>query len=122
MEGVDDQIPNDNYDKSMKEGIVLRLKMDDYEASLCKSSRVSTFGRPFAQVSTLGRPSGKSIYQKLYLYVCRYLYGCTLYAQIYHTHTHIYGTFCIHIKPYIPSLRTEPFDGSSLLIFFFYET
>lgn len=91
MEGVDDQIPNDNYDKSMKEGIVLRLKMDDYEASLCKSSRVSTFGRPFAQVSTLGRPSGKSIYQKLYLYVCRYLYGCTLYAQIYHTHTYIWN-------------------------------
>ncbi|KAM7507856.1 hypothetical protein LguiA_018309 [Lonicera macranthoides] len=58
MEGFDDQILNNNDNNNIKEWIVLRLKMDDYEASLCKSSWVSTFGRPFTQVSTLGHPSG----------------------------------------------------------------
>lgn len=33
-------------DKNVKELVVGRLKMDNYEASICKTSWISTFGRP----------------------------------------------------------------------------
>lgn len=67
LKDMEREIESENVNMK-KKWTVLRLKMDEYEACLCKSSWVSVFGPPFTHFSAFAPPSGLSLYLSIYVY------------------------------------------------------